>query len=172
MDTAPPPPDGPRPHCAPGKGEQQFSSTIFGCQDPGHPLGGSGGTTWASRATFCGPAPFCRVCKAQDWVDYQARGGARPSANYWVDDYLLPSGTAPGSCAAVPTMADPNTGACPGRPMHVCISSPGSAAVFDRSDDYCDLHNCGLGNASPDRYFGGCASSNNQLAGTLCCCGP
>src|SRR5260370_31458743 len=78
MDTAPPPPDGPRPHGAPGKGEQQFSSTIFGCQDPGHPLGGSGGTTWASRATFCGPAPFCRVCKAQDWVDYQARGGARP----------------------------------------------------------------------------------------------
>jgi hypothetical protein len=158
-----------------------YTPTMFGCRDFEHDAAAVG-TTWADRANLCGGS-WCRVCTAQDWIDYQmppvsdasspdavAPTAAQPLANYWVDDNLLPSGAIPGACAAVSADSGLGSNNCTGQPMRVCVHTPSSAAITDKSGDTCTLHDCGFGTQMPDLYFGGCVPSSDMSAGTLCCC--
>jgi hypothetical protein len=178
-------PDG-RPCAAVSGGEQDFPFTtqIVGCLDVLRPDAATGGTLWVNRAMLCGVG--CRVCTAQEWIDYRqipagadaavtAGADAAPlapdplrasSGNYWVDDDLVFLSGVSTECAVGP-LGGSDSGVCGGRPIHVCVESPGSAAVTDHSGDTCQVHDCGYLTASPDLNFGGCGP---DFAGTLCCC--
>lgn len=163
-----------------------YAPTMFGCRDIEHDAAAVG-TTWANRANLCGGS-WCRVCTAQDWIDYllppvsdasapdAADSGSNsvspiaPLANYWVDDNLLPSGATPGACAAVLPDSGLGSNVCVGQPMRVCVHTPSSSPIPDPAGDTCTLHDCGFGAQTPDLYFGGCVGATDMYAGTLCCC--
>ncbi|WP_437915338.1 hypothetical protein WME73_08325 [Sorangium sp. So ce302] len=63
-----------------------------------------------------------------------------------------------GSCSAAP--AGMSCGAS--TPMRVC-----SPDGVDPEGNQCNWVNCGHGDSTQNRYFGGCAG--NTTAGTLCC---
>lgn len=124
-----------------------FSPTMAGCVDK---------RSWDNRALTC-PAGS-RVCTAAEWNARPA--GAKPTFNYWTNDYLQWNG-AQSSCAAVP---NGNGYACYGDPMRVC------AATTDPNGNTCNWVNCGYNATSPNDYYGGC--QGNTYAGALCCAPP
>jgi hypothetical protein len=157
--------------CADGTVEQVFSTKMVGCADvKNDPDAGMPGTTWDRRTTLCGFG--CRVCTAAEWVAGHPSGTITPPTyNYWTDDNLQLTSGSTGNCTVALSDAGAGMGACPNRPMRVCVAAPdASGTVTDPAGTTCDVHECGLNSARPDDYFGGCVG--NRTAGALCCCGP
>jgi len=156
--------------CADGTVEQVFSPKMVGCADvKNQPDAGVPGTTWDRRETLCGFG--CKVCTAAQWIAGHPSGTITPPVyNYWTDDNLQLTSGSSGNCSVGVSDAGLTSGACPGRPMRVCVASPDSGgAVTDPSGTTCDIHECGLNTLKPNDYFGGCVA--NRTAGALCCCG-
>jgi hypothetical protein len=157
--------------CADGTVEQVFSPKMVGCGDvKNDPDAGMPGTTWDRRASLCGFG--CRVCSAAEWVAGHPSGTITPPTyNYWTDDNLQLTSGATGNCTVAISDAGAGVGACPNRPMRVCVASPdATGTVTDPAGTTCDVHECGLNAPRPVDYFGGCVG--NRTAGALCCCSP
>src|SRR5439155_5375077 len=157
--------------CADGSVEQVFSPKMVGCADvKNDPDAGMLGTPWDRRLSRCGFG--CRVCTAGEWVAGHPSGTITPPQyNYWTDDNLQLTSGSTGNCSVAISDAGAGSGACPNRPMRVCVAAPdASGQVVDPGGTTCDVHECGLNTARPDDYFGGCVG--NRTAGALCCCGP
>jgi len=157
--------------CADGTVEQVFSTKMVGCADvKNEPDAGMPGTTWDRRLSLCGFG--CRVCTATEWVAGHPSGTITPPTyNYWTDDNLQLTSGSTGNCTVAISDAGAGTGACPNRPMRVCVAAPdASGQVVDPSGTTCDVHECGLNTPRPNDYFGGCVG--NRTAGAVCCCGP
>ncbi|WP_437744961.1 serine hydrolase domain-containing protein [Sorangium sp. So ce1504] len=132
-------------------GVQRFwDDEMFGC---------AGSVTYPDRADLCKTG--YHVCSAAEFVEKNSYGSTNaeaPKHHYWTDDNLKYTGVGSGSCSAAP--AGMSCGAS--TPMRVC-----SPDGVDPEGNQCNWVNCGHGDSTQNRYFGGCAG--NTTAGTLCC---
>lgn len=143
------------PPCVGGPPVQTFAATagagMWGC---------GGSVAWANASTLCGPGRH--VCTADEFI---ARDGdTKPTAHFWVKDYLAGSGSE-SACKASKSTA---SNFCPsGAPMRVCGPSK-----YDGAGNYCTWISCGYESTTTDKVFGGCNDDSKGMglkAGALCC---
>jgi hypothetical protein len=134
--------------CADGTQEQFFPDGMVGC---------AGSVSFADRNTLC--APGFRTASSVEWASHKGL----PKHNYWTNDNLNFIGSGTSACSVA---VDTGT-SCGTTPMRVCTALNTTGA--DPEGNQCTWQHCGLGENTPDQFFGGC--SGNTTAGAICIVG-